>query len=59
MKVCDYEVDYTSGCFTCCENEVMDNDDEAHEGMTITCDDCGTELVLQGKDGKLMWRARK
>jgi len=58
MKVSDYEVDFGSGCFTCCMNEILGNDDQAQEGDTITCDDCGTEMVLTRKDGKLMWSAR-
>lgn len=58
MKVRDYEIDYDSGgLFTCCQDHVMNCDDEAEEGDEITCEHCGATMVLRKcKDGKLRWQ---
>lgn len=59
MKVSDFEIDFESGVFTCCLDHVMNCDDKAREGMEIECDHCGKTLVLQKKNGQLMWRNKK
>jgi hypothetical protein len=58
MKVCDYEIDYDKGgVFTCCEDHVINCEDEAHEGMVITCEHCESVLVLRKcPDGRLRWQ---
>lgn len=54
-KVCDFELDYSSGVFTCCADEIMFSTDDAFEGMTLTCNQCGKEIVLRSKNGTFMW----
>lgn len=57
MKVKDYEVDFNSGLMTCCWNEILENNDDAYEGMILECEECGLEMKLEDIDGVLMWRA--
>jgi DNA-directed RNA polymerase subunit RPC12/RpoP len=59
MKVSDFEIDFSSGAFSCCMDEVMNNNAKAHEGMVIRCSHCGKRLVLSKSNGKLMWRVVK
>lgn len=54
-RVCDYSVDYSSGLFTCCEEHIMQDERDAFEGMTIECEHCNTEMILQNKNGVLVW----
>jgi len=58
-KVCDYEIDWDSGLFTCCADEIMNNEGPALPGDQIECDSCGATMVLQEKNGVLMWRGQK
>lgn len=57
-RVCDYELDWNSGLFSCCMDEVMNNNDVATEGMELTCDSCGATMVLRRTGGALMWQAK-
>lgn len=55
-KVCDYEIDWSSGAFTCCMDHIMGCQDKAHIGMVIECDHCGKELTLtRCPDGEIRW----
>ena len=55
MKVKDFDIDWDSGVFTCCADHIMNCEDNACEGMTITCEYCDKEMVLRKKNGVLMW----
>ena len=57
-KVSEFDIDWNSGVFTCCADHVMTCQDDAHEGMVITCDHCDKEMVLQKQNGQLMWVGR-
>lgn len=55
MKVSDFEIDWSSGVLTCCGDHIMNNQSPCKEGDTITCDECGIEMVLTQVGNKLMW----
>jgi hypothetical protein len=56
MKVKDFQIDYSSGLYSCCEEHVMEHGEEkAFVGMTITCEYCGESMTLKMRNGKLMW----
>jgi hypothetical protein len=56
MKVSDFALDYSDGgCFSCCEDEIMNNQDRCKVGSIITCEHCGSRLCLTNKNGKLVW----
>jgi ssDNA-binding Zn-finger/Zn-ribbon topoisomerase 1 len=58
MKVSDFDVDFSQGgLYNCCMEDVMARENEdAHEGMVIECNECGESMVLRkAKNGKLMW----
>jgi hypothetical protein len=58
MRACDIPLDYSSGgLYTCCEEHIMGCEQEVKVGDTIECEHCSATMILQPKDGKLMWRA--
>ena len=62
MKVSDYEVDFTGGgaLFTCCMDDIMNNNDACKEGDIIECSECGASMCLTDVgNGKLMWRGQR
>ena len=59
MKVSDFEVDFDSGVFNCCQDHVYNCSDPCKENDLICCDECGISMRLEKVNGKLMWRAVK
>lgn len=58
-KVQDFDIDFDSGLYTCCANDIMNNDSPARIGDVIVCEECGQEMCLQEcKDGTIKWQAR-
>jgi hypothetical protein len=57
MKVSDFEIDFSSGLFTCCWEDVLQRKDEnTYEGHIISCEECGEEMILRkNSDGVLKW----
>lgn len=61
MKVCDYKLDYNGGgVFTCCEDDIVNNDSETKLGDIIECDECKAKMILERCfDGVIRWRGIK
>lgn len=57
MRVGDFEVEWTSGVFNCCNDHIIEHaNDEASIGMIITCEYCDLEMVLKKTtDGSVKW----
>jgi hypothetical protein len=55
MRVCDYQLDFSTRVYTCCMDEIENNKQKAFAGMKITCDNCGVEMTLLDRNGTLMW----
>jgi len=56
MKVSDFEIDFSSGLFTCCMSDVMERKDEdTYEGHIISCEECGEEMILRKDTNGVLW----
>lgn len=60
MKASEYEIDWSSGPFTCCWEHVENCTIKVKLGDKIECDECGTSMVLERcKDNVIRWRAAR
>lgn len=59
MKASDFDVDWNSPIFNCCNDHISECDDNVVEGSKIECEHCGIQLILtRCQDGKLKWRGQ-
>jgi hypothetical protein len=61
MKAKDFDIDFSSGCMTCCYSHIEEiGDEEVKLGSVTECEHCGVAMRLENVGGKkLMWRAYK
>lgn len=62
MKVSDFDIDWSSGrLYNCCWDDIQARENEnAHEGMIIECNECGEKMILRkDNNGVLKWTHTK
>jgi len=56
-KAFDFELDWNSGIFSCCYDEVLNCDDNVKIGDELVCGECGVKMILtECEDGVIRWR---
>lgn len=58
-RASDYQIDYSSGLFTCCQSHIDEYTGPVYLGLALACDECDQEMILSAtKSGPWMWRKK-
>ena len=60
MKASDFEIDWNTGIFNCCHEDIQNRTEDVKAGDVIECEECGIEMILQKhpETNVLMWRRK-